>query len=116
VRKRKCVYEREKEVHGSGGCVSLLRLVCVSFGFLVLVGGLWHFLPIVFYCIAFHGSWGGVEEIFPGSFGVFFSLSLGRSIHESYEFTGFLLGSIPLAVGCPFIRLWERTTKRNGKQ
>ena len=57
VRKRKCVYEREKEVHGSGGCVSLLRLVCVSFGFLVLVCGLWLFFwPIVFYCIAFPGS------------------------------------------------------------
>jgi hypothetical protein len=30
VRKRKCVYEREKEVHGSGACVSFLRLMCVE--------------------------------------------------------------------------------------
>ena len=86
---------------------------CVSVGFLVLVGGLWPFFAHCVYCIEFPGSWGGFEAIFPGSFGVFF---LGGSIHESYEFTGFLLGSIPLAVGCPFIRLWERTTKRNVKQ
>jgi hypothetical protein len=84
-----------------------------SFGFLVLVGGLW---PLSFFahCVLLYRISGflGVEEIFPGSLGVFF----GRSIYESYEFTGFLLGSIPLAVGCPFIRLWERTTKRNVKQ
>jgi hypothetical protein len=71
------VYEREKEVHGSGGCVSLLRLVCVSFGFLVLVGGLWHFLPIVFYCIAFHGSWGGLKKYFLGASASFFLFPLG---------------------------------------
>ena len=116
MRKRKCVYEREKEVHGSGGCVSLLRLVCVSFGFLVLVGGLWPFFfcPL---CFTVSHFWvlRGFEEIFARSFGVFFFGGEG-SIHESYEFTGFLLGSIPLAVGCPFIRLWERTTKRNVKQ
>jgi hypothetical protein len=62
VRKRKCVYEREKEVHGSSECVTLLRLVCVCVCELRLLGVSWwalvlFFLPIVFYCVAFPGSW-----------------------------------------------------------
>ena len=85
-----------------------------SFGFLVLVGGLW---PLSFFCsLCFtvsHFRVLGSRRNISWELGSFF---FGRSIHESYEFTDFLLGSIPLAVGCPFIRLWERTTKRNVKQ
>jgi hypothetical protein len=85
-----------------------LRLSGVSVGF--------GFLCLLCFTVSHFQVHGSFEEILSGSFGVFFFPSLGRSIHESYEFTGFLLGSIPLAVGCPFIRLWERTTKRNVKQ
>lgn len=87
--------------------------VCESFGFLVLVDGLWFFFA---HCVPLYrisGFLGGLKKYFLGASASFF---FGGSIHESYEFTGFLLGSIPLAVGCPFIRLWERTTKRNVKQ
>ena len=75
--------------------------------------GMGFFFGVVCFAVSGLRVLRGVEEIFAGSFGVFF---FRGSIHESYEFTGFLLGSIPLAVGCPFIRLWERTTKRNVKQ
>ena len=75
--------------------------------------GFGFFFGLLCFTVSHFRVFGGLEKYLLGASA---SMFFGESIHESYEFTGFLLGSIPLAVGCPFIRLWERTTKRNVKQ
>jgi hypothetical protein len=77
---------------------------------------LWALAFFLAYCVLLYRIFGFLGDLKKYLLGASASFFFRGSIHESYGFTGFLLGSIPLAVGCPFIRLWERTIKRNVKQ